>query len=115
MDAMSVQIETTASDPSLFDDLVKIHLKLKGTINLVAPGVYLATVWLSKINGNTINLLASRHRHQTSNYAHLIESMKKFSDRVGKPHQSSGCFMRWLQSARCQRYLWILFWRQRAA
>ena len=39
MDAMSVQIETTASDPSLFDDLVKIHLKLKGTINLVAPGV----------------------------------------------------------------------------
>jgi phenylacetate-CoA ligase len=38
MDAMSVQIETTASDPSLFDDLVKIHLKLKGTINLVAPG-----------------------------------------------------------------------------
>ena len=39
MDAMSVQIETTVSDPSLFDDLVKIHLKLKGTINLVAPGV----------------------------------------------------------------------------
>ena len=39
MDAMSVQIETTASDPSLFDDLVKIHLKLRGAINLVTPGV----------------------------------------------------------------------------
>ena len=39
MDAMSVQIETTASDPSLFDDLVKIHLKLRGAINLVRPGV----------------------------------------------------------------------------
>ena len=39
MDVMSVQIETAASDPRLFDDLVKIHLKLKGAVNLVAPGV----------------------------------------------------------------------------
>ena len=38
MDAMSVQIETTASEPSLFDDLVKRHLKLKGVLVLVAPG-----------------------------------------------------------------------------
>ena len=38
MDAMNVKIETTASDPSLFDELVKIHLKLRGAINLVTPG-----------------------------------------------------------------------------
>ena len=38
MDALIVQIETTENDPSLFDDLVKTHLKLKGALVLVAPG-----------------------------------------------------------------------------
>ena len=38
MDAMKVQIETSVSGSDIFDNLVKVHLKLKGDIEIVAPG-----------------------------------------------------------------------------
>jgi phenylacetate-CoA ligase len=38
MDAMTVQIETSAGEASVFEDLVKTHLKLKGTIEIFPVG-----------------------------------------------------------------------------
>ena len=38
MDAMTVQIETSAGEASVFEDLVKTHLKLKGTIEIFPTG-----------------------------------------------------------------------------
>jgi len=38
MDAMTVQIETSAGEASVFEDLVKTHLKLKGTIEIFPAG-----------------------------------------------------------------------------
>jgi len=38
MDAMTVQIETSAGESSVFEDLVKTHLKLKGTIEIFPAG-----------------------------------------------------------------------------
>ncbi len=38
MDAMIVQIETNSNDTSKFEDLVKTHLKIKGTVELCVPG-----------------------------------------------------------------------------
>ncbi len=38
MDAMTVQIETSACEASVFEDLVKTHLKLKGTIEIFPVG-----------------------------------------------------------------------------
>ena len=38
MDAMTVQIETSAGESSVFEDLVKTHLKLKGTIEIFPVG-----------------------------------------------------------------------------
>ena len=38
MDAMIVKIETTASDPETFNDAIVAALKLKGRVELVAPG-----------------------------------------------------------------------------
>ena len=38
MDAMKVQIETSASGSDIFEKLVKVHLKLKGNIEIFAPG-----------------------------------------------------------------------------
>jgi phenylacetate-CoA ligase len=38
MDAMKVQIETSVSGSDIFENLVKVHLKLKGDIEIVAPG-----------------------------------------------------------------------------
>ena len=38
MDAMKVQIESSVSGSDIFDNLVKVHLKLKGNIQIVSPG-----------------------------------------------------------------------------
>ncbi len=38
MDSMTVQIETSAGEASVFEDLVKTHLKLKGTIEIFPVG-----------------------------------------------------------------------------
>ena len=38
MDAMTVQIETSAGEASVFEDLVKTHLKLKGKIEIFPTG-----------------------------------------------------------------------------
>ncbi len=38
MDAMTVQIETSAGESGVFEDLVKTHLKLKGTIEIFPVG-----------------------------------------------------------------------------
>ena len=38
MDAMTVQIETSAGEYGVFEDLVKTHLKLKGTIEIFPAG-----------------------------------------------------------------------------
>jgi phenylacetate-CoA ligase len=38
MDAMTVQIETSAGEASVFEDLVKTHLKLKGTLEIFPVG-----------------------------------------------------------------------------
>ena len=38
MDAMTVQIETSAGESGVFEDLVKTHLKLKGTIEIFPAG-----------------------------------------------------------------------------
>ena len=38
MDAMKVQIETSAGESDSFENLVKVHLKLKGDIEIIEPG-----------------------------------------------------------------------------